>query len=407
MSRILLLSTNFLYLKSTNGQIARTFFEEVRKNGHSITVLTTVKLPLTDRLPLIEYHSDIDVKVIQTPSWYKWIVYFFKFISRDIAQWIDIDNLYYRKKALKIGLKMIKEGKIDYIHSICVGYSSHLLGQKLHDESGVPWIAQFYDPWVDNFYRVFKTKLFRNLDANNERKLVQSAKHIIHSNTVIRDVWERRYGENIRNKVSIIPFNLGTVPDVKTKKRADDDKSVVFAHIGNFYNQRNSLVFIEAVNNVLKQIPELRTRIKVNFVGRVTKVEKERIIQYKLDDIFNLVGLLSEEGCNEYYQNADVFISVDASSEKPNVFYPSKIIKYFYFNKPILGITPKGGPSDIAFKEAGYASFSNDDIKGIEGFIMQALQDYNSICDFNHNYWEQFTPQYLAKLYETSILRAK
>ncbi len=399
MARILLLSTNFLYLTSTNGQIARTFFEEVRKNGHTITVLTT------DRSPLIDYHSDIEVSVIHTPFWFKWVIYLCKFISRDFAQWLDIDGYYYRKKALKVGLAIIREKNIDYIHSICVGYSSHLLGQKLYEKSNVPWIAQFYDPWVDNFYRTFKTNYFRRLDAKNEKELAQSAEHIIHSNTVIRDVWCRRYGESINNKITIIPFNLGTVPYVKQKNRKEDSP-VVFSHIGNFYNQRNSLVFIEAVNNVLKQNPELRTRVRVNFVGRVTDVEKERIKQNKLDDIFNLVGLISEDECNEYYLDSDVFISIDAPTKEPNVFYPSKIIKYFYFNKPILGITPIGGPSDIAFREAGYASFSNDNLKGIEGFVMLALQDYNSICNFNHDYWRQFTPQYLVKLYEGCLLKS-
>lgn len=399
MARILLLSTNYLYLTSTNGQIARTFFEEVRKNGHSITVLTT------DRSPLIDYQSDIEVKVIHTPAWYKWVIYLCKFISRDLAQWIDIDGLYFRRKAKKIGLELIKIKRIDFIHSICVGYSAHLLGQELHKISGVQWIAQFYDPWVDNFYRKFKTKLFQQLDARNEKFLAQEASHIIHSNTVIRDVWQKRYGADVVKKITIVPFNLGSVPSVCTKIRKEK-YPIVFSHIGNFYNQRNSLVFIEAVHNVVTLKSDYRSRIKINYVGRVTDAEIKKIFDYGLDDIFHLVGLLPEEKCNVYYQDSDVFISIDAPTDKPNVFYPSKIIKYFYFEKPILGITPKGGPSDIAFQEAGYASFENNDVEGIANFIIQSLHNYSSICTFNHNYWKQFTPQYLARLYESSVLNS-
>lgn len=396
MAKILLLSTNYLSKTSTNGQIARTFFDEVSRRGNSVIVLTT------DRSPLITNNSDVDVRVIHTPSWFKWVIYLCKFISRDFAQWLDIDGFYYRKSAKKLGLKLIREEGVDVIHSICIGYSAHLLAQELYNRTKAIWVAQFYDPWSDNFYRIFKTNFFRRLDSQNERKLAMSANVIIHSNTVIKDVWQRRYGEDVSKKITIIPFNLGSVQEKKRNERTLDEP-VVFSHIGNFYNQRNSLTFIEAIKRVLDLRPELRAKLKVVFVGRVTEPERDRITEYKLEDIFNLVGLVSEEECNQYYQNSDVFISIDAPTDKPNVFYPSKIIKYFYFEKPILGITPPDSPSDRAFKEAGYASFANDDVTDIMDFVVRAVQNYNSICHFNHDYWKGFTNQHLVDLYSNCI----
>ena len=46
--------------------------------------------------------------------------------------------------------KYLKTHKVDAIHTVSFPCSSHLIGYELKKEFGLPWIAHFYDPWVDN-----------------------------------------------------------------------------------------------------------------------------------------------------------------------------------------------------------------------------------------------------------------
>lgn len=399
MAKILLLATNFAGSVSTNGQIARTFFGELRKQGHEVVALVSDRheKPIETGFP--------DVRVIRTPRWFLPIIYLVKFISRDVAQWWDIDQLFYRLRAKKEARKLLKQGGIDAIHSICASYSTHMVAAQLKQQTDIPWIAQFYDPWCDNFYRAFKHAFIKRLDTAHEAEVAHHADFIIHSNRTVRSIWRARYGKETDARTVIIPFNLGSVPPLpeEAPAAATAGKRTI-VHIGNLYPGRDSFAFIHALESLLKSQPELRSRIAVQYVGGVSQAEKDYIRDQGMEDVFTLVGYLSEQECNAYYLNADVFLALDAPLPRKSAFFPSKIIKYFYFRKPILGITPQGSPSYHAYREGGYESFEHTDREGIIGFLRRALSDYPSLCRFDHNYWRLYTTEHLAQRYCEEVL---
>lgn len=57
-----------------------------------------------------------------------------------------------------------------------------------------------------------------------------------------------------------------------------------------------------------------------------------------ISPLVNLVGRVTEQECFKYYEESDMFLIVDINCE-PNLFYPSKLLKYFCYKKPIIGLT--------------------------------------------------------------------
>lgn len=399
MAKLLLLSTNFASPSSTNGQIARTFFGELRRQGHEVTVITS------DRYGVMEDTGFPEVYVIHTPRWFLFIIYVLKALSRDVAQLWEIDQFCYRFGARRLLKKLLKKEPFDVVHSISISYSPHLIARRLKAETGLPWVAQFYDPWHDNFYRAFKHAAIKRRDSAQEAEVAKAADFIIHSNRTVCDLWVERYGEEVINKFVLIPFNLGAVPAYEpTREKKPADAALRIVHIGNLYKGRDSFAFIHAVEALLQTHPALRPRLDIQYIGGVSPEEKEYISMHGLSDLFTFVGTLPEDRCTPYYLSADIFLAIDAPQPARSAFFPSKLIKYFYFRKPILGITPNGSPSYYAYQEGGYDTYTHDDTNGIVNFLLRALENDEGLAHFKPDYWEKYTNENLTRTYQQAIL---
>ncbi len=301
--------------------------------------------------------------------------------------------------------KDIKSGMIcpDYIHSVAYPIGSHWAALQVKRATGLPWVMQFYDPWADNPFRTFKTEWLKRKDWKMERAAVEAADLIIHDNDIIANIWRERYGATIAKKIKVLPL---TVPlpksEVLTARSSDADKLVV-AHIGNFSDVRRAEPFVMAVIHLFKFYPELRGRLLVHFIGEVFEKDKELIYNNALEDVFVLHGTLSATECEPFYNSTDVFLSEEGFDASNKIFFPSKILKYFYYQRPILGISPKGTVLETELSKAGHEVYLNTDIEGISGYLYRAITDYRSLLTFNKDYWHTFEPENVICQYKTYI----
>ena len=136
----------------------------------------------------------------------------------------------------------------------------------------------------------------------------------------------------------------------------------------------------------------------MNFVGNVIESDKALIHELDLSNVVNLVGRVSEEECYKYYEQSDMFLIVDIDCV-PNLFYPSKILKYFCYKKPILGITTEQSVIRDELTRTGNYPFGYYDVDGISFFLKTAVDDYNSILTNNKEYGERFKTCNVIKRY--------
>ncbi len=338
----------------------------------------------------------------------RWVQYYAAAVRRvlipDLTWLPGYEWTAWGKRVAKMVINDIKNGSVkpDYIHSICFPVASHWAALKIKEETGLPWVMQFYDPWADNPYRPFKTKWFKDKDWAMERLAAEKADLIIHDNEVIADLWRERYGEEIGKKIVVLPL---TVPLPTTKQNSpnlDNKNPLVISHIGNFMLNRRAEPFIKAVAELFKNHPEVRDRLKVNFIGMVTAEDKDLIHQKALDDVFVLHGMLKPVECEEFYQKTDIFLAVDGVNPD-NVFFPSKILKYFYYQRPILGITPHGSVLDYELRTSKHAVFANVEITAIADYLYEAVTDYPALQDFDASYWQRFKPSSVVEQYKNFI----
>ena len=78
-------------------------------------------------------------------------------------------------------------------------------------------------------------------------------------------------------------------------------------------------------------------------------------------------------------------------------------MKYFYYGKPILGITPIDSALQCELDKSHNFFFDNEDYEGIARFLYLAITNPSTTAGIDKDYWKNFTlervfPQYMKIL---------
>lgn len=313
----------------------------------------------------------------------------------------DGNRLTIKPFLLRLCRKYLQSHKVHVIHTVSFPCSSHLIGYELKKEFRVPWIAHFYDPWVDNPLRNIPDSK-RQFDAEMESLVAHDADAIIHSNSVIRDCWVERYGDIVKDKIHIVPFGYSSeqVKDfMPFNGRLPQSDKVIMSYIGTCAGDRNFQSLIKAVDYLYNRYPECQDKLEIRLLGNLLDCDKDLIESKKLGHIMKYIGRKTQDELPKYYQESDVFIVID-SPQKRNVFFPSKLVDYFFYQRPILGISPKLGVTNEFLTASGNSCFENNDIEGIAGYLQTAISNFPLLLSFDKNYYQNFLPDSINNKYK-------
>jgi|GEM_PF-1299761 len=394
MIKGLVISRAYAQADSPGGQTERTLLNNINARKYEFIIYSS------DKGGEIVNDSN-NLRIIHEKGWIQYAAALIRRILPDIT-WLPGYEWYaWDKSVLRHIHKEVDFSKIDYIFTFSYPCSDHWAGLQLKEEKNKFWIAQFYDPWVENPYRRFKTSYFKKKDFANERRVAEKADLIIHNSQAMVDSWLARYGDLVRDKMLVLPMPISFPENFKNIERKQKPYGkIIMSHIGSLMPGRTSECFIEAVHELMTKRIDLRNKVIFNYVGNVTPNEVELIKSLGLTDIFNIVGRVSEDECLHYYLQSDSFLAIDGENIC-NLFYPSKILKYFYFGKPILGITSNDSVLSSELKAAGHFSYKHSDRDGIKAYILKMITDYFSLTNVDIYYWMKFEPKYVANRYES------
>lgn len=404
MIKPLVIGHSYLLERYSTGQVLRCFFEGLCDRGFEPTILCSKS-----------WHNDVcmdNLKCKVIPSYdcqfIRYIIALAKrTISPDFAFLPDYSYFSWAKiSAIPKALKLVQKSNYDYIHSISIPCSTHLIAAEVKKKTGIPWIASFYDPWFENPYRTIKYAWAKERDRKFEKYIADNADLIIHTNHVICEEWVDRYGEEIKKKMVVLPlvFNAPSQNSLAIKAEQSVKENFVISHIGSLYEGRDSLDFLRALALLIKEHPEFADKVKLNYVGTVPNNDKALAEELGLLNMIHYAGFISESECLKFFLESDLYIALDGKNAR-DIFFPSKIMKYFYYGKPILGLTPKNSVLEHELSKSGNHVFNNSDINGIANFLHQAITKYESISTNDKEYWRNYSLDNVAKQYKALVNR--
>lgn len=234
--------------------------------------------------------------------------------------------------ALMKGLFLCRKEKFDLIFSSSPPPSLHLTGYLLKLAFGVPWMADFRDPWTGYKLESLPTRLHVLLRRMVEKLILSKADKVVVANPAIREALESRHrvGENI------CEVSQGFDEEDFGAMTSEKPETFVIGYLGTFSPDCDPEPFLAALGDLISIGVIPRDKIKFVHVGVCVGIDFDRLVQrYGLKDVVQEKGYLPHKEALEEMGGASLLLLV--TSDHPLVF-PAKIFECLRLGKPILGV---------------------------------------------------------------------
>ena len=278
--------------------------------------------------------------------------------------------------ALREARPQVAASKADVIVSFAQPWTDHLVGLRLHRETGLPWVAHFSDPWIDNPYQPGAAWQRRVL-ARMEHEVIEAATRLVFVNRFTRDRVMQKYPADWASRAHVVPQGFEDEP-VHTSQRSPDGSPMRIVYTGRFYNGRRTPGSLFRALEQIRQRQPLEGLLHVTFVGGHMRTYQQEASARELDGVVRFTGRLSPPEARRQAAEADVLLAIDAPSDGANLFLGSKVIDYLPLRKPILALTPKEGATAELISRLQYPVVDPGDVAGATRAIESLLANHRA-----------------------------
>lgn len=265
----------------------------------------------------------------------------------------------------------LKTHAVDVVVSTGPPHSMHMIALDLHKNTGLPWIADFRDPWtnIDFYDQLHLTDRADKLHRRMEQQVLQQADCVV---TVSRS-WAEDFKQLGRTEVEVISngFDDADFP----AGEVDLLPGFVLHHIGSMNKDRNPHVLWNVLKNICIANPDFKRDLKIRLTGKNDYSVIESIEANALTGNLELIPYMPHAEIVRILPQSTVLLL--PLNDTPNVagVIPGKLFEYLAAKRPVLCIGDTSGDTAaiIAECKAGYTCGFTD-----EQAIHKALTDlYN------------------------------
>ncbi|MCP4548899.1 MAG: glycosyltransferase family 4 protein [bacterium] len=241
--------------------------------------------------------------------------------------------------AVREGRKILAANDVDLIYSSSPPDSSHLAAARLARETGLPWVADFRDPWINLHLKRSPTALHRSWHLRKEMMVLQEARIV-----AVTEGWRRYYAERTSAPPRLIrngfdPADFTGLPEAAT---AGAGEKIIMLHAGKLSLTRSVAPMLNGVARLLGERPDLRDRFEIHLLGP-RESDNERIArELGLSNIVKWIDSVDHAGSVARQRQADLLLLIKHDDSRYRDLIPGKFYEYVAADRPILAITPEG-----------------------------------------------------------------
>lgn len=249
--------------------------------------------------------------------------------------------------AFKFGLSIIKKNQIDVLISTGAPWTDFWIASNLSKATGVPWIADYRDPWSQRTTLKFPKEYFIRMGVNRiwEKKIANTASAFIH----ISEPLQIGLIKTINRAVFHIPNGYDASNFKYASKYLPDKKKFTISFIGTLHNNTNTDVFMEGFYRFVRAKRISPKNCKIEFIGD-TNGHKRIKFTYpnykKIDKFFKFIPPVAQEEAIKRMCRSHILLSFPLNMEG---CCPAKTYEYLASGRPIL-VSPDGKFLDVIRK---------------------------------------------------------
>jgi len=248
-------------------------------------------------------------------------------------------------------LGYLHDHQIDAIITTGPPHSMHLIGMQLAEKTGLPWMADFRDPWtgIDYYDDLLLTKRADKRHHQLERKVLSSASVV----TTVSAQIKKELISKGAHKVEVVPngFDPSDFEDIPSN--APDADSFTLVHMGSLVPSRNPDALWEALSELCAKNPEFGKKLKIRLVGSTDSSVLSSIRHFGLESNTEIISYLPHAEAIKHVFSASVLLLLINNTANAEGFLSGKVFEYLASGKPILCVGPEKGDAAQLLEETG------------------------------------------------------
>lgn len=254
------------------------------------------------------------------------------------------------KPSVKFLQEYLREHPVDVMVTTGPPQSMHLIGLRLHRLTGIPWVADFRDPWTKMHY-------FKHLELGRRalRKHLRLEREVLdgcNAVVAVTPMVQADFRAMTSTPVHLVTNGYDATDfEAVLSKRTDGTFRVV--HTGLFASDGDPVKVWEALASRRAADPSFAAVLRIRLAGKVDPEIVESIRSFGLGDNLDLLGYLPHEESVAELRNADIILLPLRRDPEYRKALPGKIFECMAAGRPVLGTGQEDGAAAALIAETG------------------------------------------------------
>lgn len=279
---------------------------------------------------------------------------------------------------VRVGRRLVREFHPQVIWSTFPIATAHVIAQRLHARSGLPWIADFRDPMAQDGYPADPQTwaMFKRI----EEGALREARFCVFTTPGAAREYQQRYGE-AASRIRVIENGYDEESFASAESEAAalgalNADAVTIVHSGIVYPyERDPTHLMKALAMLANRGIPACVKLRVRFRAAVhDKLLLELARQYGIEDIVEVAPPIGYRDALVEMLRADGLLLLQATNCNDQI--PAKLYEYLRGRRPLLALTDPAGDTAKALADAGVRDVARlDSAAEIEALLRRFLRD--------------------------------
>ena len=270
----------------------------------------------------------------------KWVDEFLEFyMSSKGARLLPDDKITWVNECLKVIIELINLNDIYAVYTTGYPFSSFFLGYFMKSSYGIPWVADYRDPWAAN-ENYWNERYYQYIDSKKimqeiEEKCIDQMNHIIVCSPPMKPEMQELYKIN-PSKISVITNGFDEEDFKFLQPERKKNTKFTLCHNGNISNYVEATMIIIIINELIQ-----KGRIDADKIEYVINgdVQSEQLRKMKNADMYSVLrfnGRLPHIESLKIASDSDLLVLHGSYGEGSENGLTGKIFEYMMLRRPVI-----------------------------------------------------------------------